>query len=177
MASTLDRTGESRPDAPKGHGTRDLGPSDSTDTGSDVVGGPGIGGLEPLDLDRGPTTDADRSGDTAGPDVGDSDLDSDSDAAGTGENIAAGRDPMHLDRDVRPDRIIEDLSGRDEDDSLQGRGNSGLTTDRAGSSPSPVDEVPSIDNPPPVPSGSDVPVADRDEDALPHSRIERTRQI
>jgi hypothetical protein len=169
MASTLDRTGESLPDAPKGHGTRDLGPSDSTDTGSDMVGGPGLGGLEPLDLDRGTTTDADRSGGTAGPDVGDSDLDSDSDAGGTGENITAGRDPTHLNSDVLPDRIIDDLSELDDEARTEptaqvgSSGSSAMGTDRAtGSSASPMDEVPSIDNPPPVPSGGDTPVADRE---------------
>jgi hypothetical protein len=183
MASTLNRTGESRPDVLKGHSTRDLGPSDSTDTGSDVAGGPGLGDLEPLDLERGATTDPDRSGDTAGPDVGDSDLDSDSDAGGTGENITAGRDPVHLNRDVLPDRIIDDLSELDEDDppgpaANVGSDSSGMTTDRAGgSTASPSDEVPSLDNPPPVPPGGDLPVADRDEGALPHSSIDRTRQI
>ncbi len=50
----------------KGHGTAALGPSDSSDSGSDVV--------------------------NAGPDIGDTDLDSDSDRFGTGERAAADRD-------------------------------------------------------------------------------------
>lgn len=52
----------------RGHGTGALGPSDSSDSGSDVRGG------------------------TAPADLGDADLDSDSDAAGTGERAAVGRD-------------------------------------------------------------------------------------
>ena len=41
--SSLLRTGESVP-AVKGHTTGDLGPSDTSDTGSDIRGGPGIVG-------------------------------------------------------------------------------------------------------------------------------------
>ena len=41
----------------------------------------------------------------AGRDLGDADLDSDSDAAGTGERGAAGRDVPAFDADRRPDRI------------------------------------------------------------------------
>ena len=37
--STLDMTGEESPVINLGHGTRSLGPSDSSDTGSDVTGG------------------------------------------------------------------------------------------------------------------------------------------
>ena len=124
MASTLNRTGESRPDVLKGHGTRELGPSDSTDSGSDVAGGPGLRDLEPLDLERGGTSEPDQGGSTAGPDIGDSDLDSDSDAAGTGENIAAGRDPVRLHRDVMPDRIVDnlpDLDAEEPDDAMPDR--------------------------------------------------------
>ena len=51
----------------QGHGTSALGPSDSSDSGSDLSG-------------------------TSGPDIGDADLDSDTDAEGTGERAAAGRD-------------------------------------------------------------------------------------
>lgn len=96
----------------KGHGTEALGPSGSSDTGSDIVGGPGIGHeADDLDLDQGATTDADTSerglGATAGPDIGDADLDSDSDETGTGENLTAGRDPAVLEgQDIRPDRVI-----------------------------------------------------------------------
>lgn len=76
----------------RGHGTRALGPSDSSDSGSDVQGAPGLGAqaeeeqVAPADGD---TWLAER---TAGPDLGDADLDSDSDSGGTGERAAAGRD-------------------------------------------------------------------------------------
>ena len=60
--SILERTGERAPRVDKGHTTRDLGPSDSSDSGSDITGGPGL------------------------------EDDSDSDSAGTGERAAAGRD-------------------------------------------------------------------------------------
>jgi len=65
-------------DVLRGHGTRALGPSDSSDSGSD----------------------------TAGPDVGDSNLDSDSDRNGTGERAAAARDPAdESGSDIDADRI------------------------------------------------------------------------
>ena len=41
--SNLYRTGEAPAQTGKGHGTDALGPSDSSDSGSDVVGGPGLG--------------------------------------------------------------------------------------------------------------------------------------
>ena len=64
-----------------GHDTRALGPSDSSDTGSDVTG--------------------------AGREVGDADLDSDSDRFGTGEREAAGREPAKPDgSDIAPDHIV-----------------------------------------------------------------------
>jgi hypothetical protein len=52
----------------KGHGTEALGPSNSSDSGSDVATG------------------------DAGAMIGDTDLSADSDAEGTGERAAAGRD-------------------------------------------------------------------------------------
>jgi hypothetical protein len=92
--STLNTTGEGKAVVRKGHGTRALGPSDSTDSGSDIVGGPGLNRQDGLPLQQGTTSDPDRdgAGATAGPDVGDADLDSDSDRHGTGERAAAGRD-------------------------------------------------------------------------------------
>ena len=92
--STLNTTGESNPTVRKGHGTGALGPSDSTDSGSDIVGGPGLNRQDGLPLQRGTTSDpdVDSRGATAGPDIGDADLDSDSDRYGTGERGAAGRD-------------------------------------------------------------------------------------
>jgi hypothetical protein len=85
--STLDVTGEESPVTTLGHGTGALGPSDSSDSGSDVVGGPG--------MDEGLTDDQARQmprhvRGTSGRDLGDPLLESDSDRAGTGERGAAG---------------------------------------------------------------------------------------
>src|SRR6266566_818859 len=73
----------------------DMGPGDSSDTGSDITGGPGLeDDSDALTLQHGTTSDAERSRGpkTAGPDIGDENLDSDSDSGGTGERAAAGRD-------------------------------------------------------------------------------------
>jgi hypothetical protein len=102
--SILEKTGERPPTTGKGHGTDALGPSDSSDTGSDITGGPGIAPDEAtLDRPRGTTSDLDRTRrrKTAGPDIGDENLDSDSDSTGTGERAAAGRDaPPPTDEDL-----------------------------------------------------------------------------
>ncbi len=124
MASTLNPPLERKPDTGKGHGTRALGPSDSSDSGSDLVGGPGLAGEasgQDLGLDSGPTGDpgADDSR-NAGADVGDAGLDSDSDAAGTGERAAAGRDaPVETEIDLALDHgkpLDLELEGEAEDD-------------------------------------------------------------
>ena len=82
------------PTALKGHDTAALGPSDSSDTGSDIAGGPGLNLDDGLEPPPGTTSDpdVDAEGATAGPDIGDADLDADSDREGTGERAAAGRD-------------------------------------------------------------------------------------
>src|SRR6188768_1939148 len=92
--STLYHTQETPPTVAKGHGTAALGPSDSTDSGSDIQGGPGLNHDDGLTPPSGTTSDQDieREGATAGADIGDADLDSDSDRMGTGERAAAGRD-------------------------------------------------------------------------------------
>jgi hypothetical protein len=92
--STLNSTGEGKSVTRKGHGTGALGPSDSSDSGSDVVGGPGLNREDGLPLQRGTTSDpdVDRAPTNAGADLGDADLDSDTDREGTGERGAAGRD-------------------------------------------------------------------------------------
>lgn len=96
--STLDPSNINMPDRRlnRGHGTSDLGPSDTSDTGSDVVGGPGFADQIDLDFDSGTTSDieASKAGYTAGPDVGDANLDSDTDSSGTGEVATAGRDTV-----------------------------------------------------------------------------------
>lgn len=121
--STLDP--DNFPDAPDrtlgiGHGIGALGPSDSSDSGSDVVGASGLAGEEMLDLGSGTTSDMEAStaGGTAGPDVGDANLDSDSDSGGTGERAAAGRDTVVRDgADIDVDHIEDasDLPLDDED--------------------------------------------------------------
>jgi hypothetical protein len=82
------------PSTTKGHGTDALGPSDSSDSGSDVRGGPGLNHDDGLGPRAGSTSDpdVDKRRATAGADLGDADLDSDSDRNGTGERGAAGRD-------------------------------------------------------------------------------------
>lgn len=99
-----------------GHGTDALGPSDTSDSGSDVCGGAGLkedidAGLGEADLrlERGTTSDIDEgsAGGTAGPDIGDANLDSDTDAAGTGEHKSAGRDATISDgQDIDTDQIL-----------------------------------------------------------------------
>jgi hypothetical protein len=96
----------------KGHGVDALGPSDISDTGSDVVGGSGFAGNldedQKIDLDTGTTSDleASHAGNTAGPDIGDANIDSDSDYGGTGERAAAGRDTVARDgADIDTDHI------------------------------------------------------------------------
>ena len=90
----------------RGHGTRALGPSDSSDTGSDLVGADGLGDdiTDEFDHANMPMPH------TAGPDVGDANLDADSDRTGTGERADAARDvpesaDIHADRieKIRPD--------------------------------------------------------------------------
>ena len=96
----------------RGHGTEALGPSDSSDTGSDLVGAHGLAhDVDRFGLERGTNEDPDesRAADTGGPDVGDGNLDSDSDAEGSGERAAAGRDTPAADsRDIDVDHIEED---------------------------------------------------------------------
>ena len=114
--STLNTTGESNPVVRKGHGTRALGPSDSTDSGSDIVGGPGLNRDDGLPLQRGTTSDpdVDRAGANAGADIGDADLDSDSDRYGTGERGAAGRDSTDPVDETLTERGGDDVESIDE---------------------------------------------------------------
>ena len=126
-SSTLDT--DNFPESPdrslgKGHGIDALGPSDISDTGSDVVGGPGfstnLDDDQLIHLDEGTTSDmeASHAGDTAGPDVGDANFSGDSDMGGTGERASAGRDTVVKDgADIDTDRIesIPDLPLTEED--------------------------------------------------------------
>jgi hypothetical protein len=112
-SSTLDP--DQRPVEPsdraesKRPGTELLGPSDLSDTGADTVGGPGVSGEDALNLDRGTTSDPGGRAHTAGPSLGDADLDSDTDSGGTGERAAAGTDPIEgVDRDIGFDRTVDE---------------------------------------------------------------------
>jgi len=120
MASTLNGGGGNDRNVTRGHGTGALGPSDRSDTGSDVVGGPGTFEGDVIGLDEsGTTSDASLGGHTAGPDMGDSDLDSDTDSSGTGERRAAGRDEKQPgDRDRDTDKLRKPSS--DSAEGLQG---------------------------------------------------------
>ena len=112
--STLERTGERPPRVDKGHTTRELGPGDRSDTGSDIVGGPGLEhDSDALGLGRGTTSDAEHmratETETAGPDIGDENLDSDTDSGGTGERAAAGRDaPPATDETLS---VVDEVTG------------------------------------------------------------------
>jgi hypothetical protein len=96
--STLQHDTNTPPAVTKGHGTKALGPSDSSDSGSDIQGKPGG---------------------NAGALVGDANLDSDSDRNGTGERGAAGRDEAPpVDTILRDERgeVIEGEDIGDEED-------------------------------------------------------------
>ena len=120
--STLYHGEETPPTVRKGHGTAALGPSDSTDTGSDIQGGPGLNRDDGLLPPTGTTSDpdVDGAGATAGPDIGDANLGSDSDRFGTGERAAAGRDSTlptdQLLRDADSDEVIDPESIGDASD-------------------------------------------------------------
>ena len=107
--STLDLSRTSPSVTTKGHGTRALGPSDTSDSGSDLQG-PGLYEHDPdvnLASNTGTSADAAHAG-GAGRDVGDANLDSDTDASGTGERASAGRDTdVEAGTDIAPDRLLK----------------------------------------------------------------------
>ena len=113
MASTSDpdaiATGRVR-NPTKGHDVKSLGPSDSSDTGSDMAG-PGLVDDDALGLDRGTNQDIETGRHNvadSGPSVGDLDMDDNSDRDGTGEHLTAGKDPRvrpNADRDT--DRVVD----------------------------------------------------------------------
>jgi len=105
--STLDVVLSTPPVTDKGHGTCALGPSDTSDSGSDLQG-PGIYEIDAdvLGLDSRTNEDV-THGAGAGRDIGDANLDSDSDASGTGERASAGRDiDVEAGSDIAPDRLV-----------------------------------------------------------------------
>ena len=87
-----------------GTGTDALGPSDTSDSASDIVGADGAVDADDLELSGGTNHDV-RRAPGAGADIGDANLDSDSDRNGTGERAAAGRDAtLPVDTLLRDDR-------------------------------------------------------------------------
>lgn len=121
MAQSNILGGGRTPQNPSGRTLRDLGPSDTSDTGSDVVGAPGAIESLPDELDGGPISDIGRSA-GAGADLGDVEMDGDSDKGGTGEATAAGREPRDVEAaDIMPDRIVGPDGEEDFDEaSLEG---------------------------------------------------------
>lgn len=109
-SSTLDPDNIPQPDRRlgKGHGTGALGPSDTSDSGSDVQSGLRWTEETDIGLDKGTYEDPDSGprDPTAGPDIGDAELDSDTDAVGTGERATAGRDSdIGMGYDIDTDHI------------------------------------------------------------------------
>ncbi len=93
----------------KGHDTGSLGPSDSSDSGSDMKG-PGLIDAEQLNLERGTNEDS-EGGSMRDPDAGtslhDLNLDDNSDRSGTGEGLTAGKDPdLRVNQDRDADRVV-----------------------------------------------------------------------
>jgi hypothetical protein len=103
MATSSILGGTTAPQRPRGTGADLLGPSDSSDSGSDVQG------------ERTLATEADDGGIGAVP----AELDSDTDARGTGERAAAaGTEPRDGD-DILPDRVIRTADAVDDADRLE----------------------------------------------------------
>ena len=103
MATSSILGGTAAPQRPRGTGADLLGPSDSSDSGSDVQG------------ERTLATDADDGGTGAMP----AELDSDTDARGTGERAAAaGTEPRDGD-DILPDRVIRTADALDDAERLE----------------------------------------------------------
>lgn len=99
-SSTLDPEFQPEPDRQQGigHGTDALGPSDLSDTGSDVQGGYQAVDDGDLGLDRGTNEDADTRALPAGDDT--------SDSGKTGEDTTTGRSgDVIMDGDIGFDRI------------------------------------------------------------------------
>src|SRR5690349_16498083 len=95
----------------KGTDMKSLGPSDTSDSGSDMAG-PGLVDDEALGLGRG--TNEDPEGGTvgkieAGASVGDREMDDTSDASGTAEHLTAGKEPrVRTNQDRDTDRVVND---------------------------------------------------------------------
>ena len=113
MSSTLDPDNfptDGKPHMnPRGHDIKSLGPSDSSDSGSDMDG-PGLVDDDALNLDRGTNEDTEAGSynvSNAGTSVGDLAMADNSDRYGTGEHLTAGKEPnIHLNADIGTDRVV-----------------------------------------------------------------------
>jgi hypothetical protein len=111
-SSTLDPEnfpGRKQRKTQKGHDTRSLGPSDSSDSGSDMAG-PGLVDDEALGLDRGTNQDNEAGRYNvadAGASVGDLGMDDTSYRSGTGERMSAGKEQtVRPGGDIDTDRVV-----------------------------------------------------------------------
>jgi hypothetical protein len=94
MGSTLDPDNPPPEPSDEGRDTGALGPSDTSDSGSDIAG------AKRHEFDR------DTELDEHALDIGESELSSDTDSTGTGERSSAeGDSTLTEDADIRPDRI------------------------------------------------------------------------
>lgn len=101
MASTLLPPDDQAPAAPKGHGTAALGPSDSSDSGSDTFGAK----RHPFDVDS--------ELDAHALETGEIETGSDTDRHGTGERAAADGDGNLIENaDIEPDTLRDDAAVR-----------------------------------------------------------------
>jgi hypothetical protein len=106
MANSPLLGGERAPRRPRGTSTDLLGPSDLSDSGSDIAGASGAVDTDEIGFDGGSNDDI-RRAPGAGADIGDADLDADSDSGGTGERAEAGRDTLRRDApDLMPDQVV-----------------------------------------------------------------------
>ena len=97
--------GESAATRASGRDVDALGPSDSSDSGSDVQG------------ERSMATEADNPGELGGLPV---ELGSDSDSGGTGERGSATGGPDHDGADILPDRVIHSPVDASDPDAMEG---------------------------------------------------------
>jgi hypothetical protein len=101
--------GQDAPNALPGQDVRSLGPSDSSDTGADMMG-PGLIDDDLLGLDRGTNEDSEGGhlrGPREGAGVSELVLGETSDSGGTGERAAAGKEEdIRIGNDIAPDRIV-----------------------------------------------------------------------
>ncbi|MGF6965040.1 hypothetical protein OKW43_002045 [Paraburkholderia sp. WC7.3g] len=113
MSSTLDPDEEPQKTVKQTSGTTgELGPSDSSDSGSDVAGA------------KRHVFDVDTELDNHALETGDTELGSDTDRSGTGERASAdGDSTLEFDRDIEADHVVDprvspgaERAGEDETD-------------------------------------------------------------